>query len=51
MKKKTDKFVYCDNRKCADFSCQRYIKHSPYDEVITVTRYELDKDGKCKYKI
>lgn len=48
---KGDKFKYCDNRECADMSCQRWYKHAPFDEMITVVRYKLDKDGKCKERI
>lgn len=49
--KKDNKMIYCDNRKCADSTCMRWIKHSPMDEVITVMRFELDKNGECKNRL
>lgn len=53
MKKtiKAERIIYCDNRECADMSCGRWIKHAPWDEVITVIRYELDKNGNCKHRL
>lgn len=47
-KDKKERFTYCDNRECADFSCQRWLKHAPFDEVVYVKRRELGKDGMCK---
>lgn len=49
--KENNKITYCDNRNCADYSCMRWIKHSPMNEIISVARYELDKDGKCKNRL
>lgn len=43
--------VFCDNRKCADFSCMRWIKHAPYDEIIKVRRFKLDENQMCDYRI
>lgn len=51
MQTDEEKFIYCDNRKCCDNTCLRWIKHAPYDEQITVCRYELDKNGKCKNRL
>lgn len=50
-KKKENKFVYCDNRKCADTTCQRWYKNAPFDELILINRFELTKDGACKHKL
>lgn len=44
-------FHYCDNGECADFSCERWIKHAPFDEIVRVIRHELDKNGHCKYRL
>lgn len=49
--KEENKMIYCDNRKCADSTCMRWIKHSSMDKVITVMRFELDKNGKCKNRL
>lgn len=46
-----DYFYYCDNRECADFSCERWIKHAPFDEIIHVIRFELGKNGECKNRL
>lgn len=47
----SDEFIYCDNRECADFSCQRWIKHAHFDQIIRCGRFQLDKNGNCKQKI
>ena len=49
--KDKEKFIYCDNRECADTSCSRWIKHAPFETVLRVIRYKKEKDGTCKYKI
>lgn len=46
-----DRMIYCDNRECRDMGCVRWIKHAPFDEVLTVVRHQLDKNGKCKEKL
>lgn len=43
-----EKFVYCDARNCPYKQCLRAITHAPFDELIRVVRYEIDKNGKCK---
>lgn len=46
-----NKFVYCDNRECADSACRRWYKHAPFNEVIVVRRCKLDKNGMCKDRL
>lgn len=42
-----DKEVYCDTRDCPHKQCLRKITNAPFDELLTVHRYSLDKNGKC----
>ena len=51
LNKNKKEFVYCDNRRCADTTCQRWYKNAPFDELIQMNRFELKKDGTCKYKL
>ena len=41
-------FIYCDNRKCQYKDCLRKISNAPFEKIITVRRYELDKKDKCE---
>lgn len=48
-KTKDDKqLVYCETRKCPHKQCLRKITYAPFDKLIKVRRYEIDKNGKCK---
>ena len=47
-KKTEEEFVYCDTRKCPHKQCVRKITNAPFDEIITVRRYSLDKNNMCK---
>lgn len=42
-----DHFVYCDNRKCPYKTCIRRIEFAPFEEMLYVKRFQLDKDSKC----
>ena len=42
------KEVYCDTRNCPYKQCFRRITNAPFDELLTVHRYNLDKNGKCE---
>ena len=44
------KIVYCDNRKCTN-KCKRWYRNAPFDELISVNRFELKKDGTCKNRL
>lgn len=46
--KKEQEFIYCDARNCPYKQCFRRITNAPFDELLTVHRYILDKNGKCK---
>ena len=41
-------FIYCDNKKCMYKECLRRINNAPFETLITVHRYELDKKDKCE---
>lgn len=41
-------FIYCDNRKCPYKDCLRRVTNAPFDKIITVRRYELDKKDNCE---
>lgn len=41
-------FIYCDNRKCPYKDCLRRITNAPFDKILTVRRYELDKKDRCE---
>ena len=41
-------FVYCDTRGCKYNQCLRKIINAPFDELVLVTRYEVNKKGTCK---
>ena len=41
-------FIYCDNRKCHYTECLRRITNAPFETLISVRRYELDKKDKCE---
>lgn len=42
-----EEFVYCDTRNCPHKQCLRKIMNAPFEELISVYRYNLDKNGKC----
>ncbi len=46
-KKNEETFVYCDTRKCPYNQCLRKLTNAPFDEVVSVRRYNLDKNDKC----
>lgn len=48
QKKEKIEKLYCDTRKCPHDNCVRKIKYAPFDELIYVRRYVIDKNGKCK---
>lgn len=48
VSKKVYKEVYCDARNCPYKQCFRRITNAPFDELLTVHRYSLDKNGKCE---
>ena len=41
-------FIYCDNRKCPYKECLRRITNAPFETLLTVRRYEIDKKGNCE---
>lgn len=41
-------FIYCDARNCPYKQCFRKITSASFDELLTVHRYNLDKNGKCE---
>lgn len=42
-----EEFIYCDTRNCPHKQCFRRITNAPFDELLTVHRYVLEKNGKC----
>jgi len=49
--KKNSQIVYCDNNECKDHTCARWIENAPWDELISVFRYRLNKHGYCKERV
>lgn len=41
-------FIYCDTKNCPYKHCIRRITNAPFDEIVSVRRFEIDKSGKCK---
>ena len=48
ISKQIYKEVYCDTRDCPHKHCLRRITNAPFDELLTVYRYNLDKNGMCE---
>ena len=44
---KNEEFVYCDARNCPHKQCLRKLTNAPFNEVVSVCRYSLDKNDKC----
>lgn len=42
-----EEFVYCDTRNCPYKQCLRKITNAPFEELIVVHRYSLDKKDRC----
>lgn len=41
-------FIYCDNRKCPYKECLRRMANAPFETLLNVRRYEIDKKGNCE---
>ena len=46
--KKEEKFVYCGCRKCPHTECLRHNVNTPWNTIITVRKFNPDKDWNCK---
>jgi len=45
---KKREIIYCDARQCPYLQCVRRIINAPFDTLVQVARFEIDKKGKCK---
>lgn len=43
--------VYCLNKMCKCTSCMRHDVHAPYNVVIKMSKFPVNSDGSCKYRL